>query len=58
MEFFLFSLQHYHKKFIVARDHFGVKPLYYHVNKSGLCFSSELKALKILPKTTINQVVP
>ena len=44
------------EKFIVARDHFGVKPLYYHVNKSGLCFSSELKALvNFLPKTTINQ---
>ncbi|MEO8169072.1 MAG: asparagine synthase (glutamine-hydrolyzing), partial [bacterium] len=29
----------------VARDHFGVKPLYYHDNGRTLSFASELKAL-------------
>ncbi|WP_299107776.1 asparagine synthase (glutamine-hydrolyzing) [uncultured Tenacibaculum sp.] len=31
--------------YMVVRDHFGVKPLYYHINEKELCFSSELKAI-------------
>ena len=30
---------------ILARDHFGVKPLYYHLNENEIYFSSELKAI-------------
>jgi len=30
---------------IISRDHFGVKPLYYHLNDQEVCFSSELKAI-------------
>jgi asparagine synthase (glutamine-hydrolysing) len=34
------------KKLIIARDRFGVKPLYYGFHDNSLVFSSELKALK------------
>ena len=32
-----------------ARDRFGVKPFYYHMNDSFFCFASEIKALLTLP---------
>lgn len=35
--------------FFIARDPFGVKPLYYFQNESGFFFSSEIKALQGLP---------
>tara|TARA_R110001632_G_scaffold63953_2_gene152393 strand:+ start:3162 stop:5054 length:1893 start_codon:yes stop_codon:yes gene_type:complete len=44
----IFALSFYDlktKNFIIARDHFGVKPLYYHLNDNEICFSSELKAI-------------
>ncbi len=41
--------------FIITRDHFGVKPLYYFWNKNELSFSSELKAvLPYLDEKTID----
>ena len=41
--------------FIVARDFFGIKPLYYHLNNSEFFFSSELKAISPhLNKKTLN----
>lgn len=30
---------------IISKDHFGVKPLYYHLNENEIYFSSELKAI-------------
>ncbi|SEP54782.1 asparagine synthase (glutamine-hydrolyzing) [Flavobacterium urocaniciphilum] len=33
------------KDFIIARDHFGIKPLYYYIGINEICFSSELKAI-------------
>ncbi len=30
---------------IISKDHFGVKPLYYHLNDKEIYFSSELKAI-------------
>ena len=36
------------KKTILVRDHFGVKPLYFHFDKEGLYFSSETKPLRKL----------
>jgi len=33
------------KKVILARDHFGVKPLYYYFKKGRFVFSSEIKAI-------------
>ena len=30
---------------IISKDHFGVKPLYYHLNDHEVCFSSELKSI-------------
>ena len=32
-------------KLMAARDHFGIKPLYYYRDKDGLLFGSEIKAL-------------
>ncbi len=32
-------------RFILARDHLGIKPLYYYINRDYLIFGSEIKAL-------------
>ena len=32
-----------------ARDHFGVKPFYYHHNSRRFCWASEIKALFVVP---------
>lgn len=32
-------------KILISKDHFGVKPLYYHLNNNEVYFSSELKAI-------------
>ena len=34
------------KKMILARDHVGIKPLYYYLEKDSFVFASELKAIK------------
>ncbi|KZZ62973.1 hypothetical protein A3762_22735, partial [Oleiphilus sp. HI0125] len=34
-----------HQKLVIARDHFGVKPLYYAQNSQGFYFASEIKSL-------------
>lgn len=33
------------KRLILARDHFGVKPIYYYFGKNSFIFSSEIKAI-------------
>ena len=38
------------KKWILARDPFGIKPLYFHTSKERFIFSSEIKALLLLQK--------
>ncbi len=38
------------KKLYLIRDQFGIKPLYYYINETGICFGSEIKAiLSIFP---------
>lgn len=37
------------QRLTVARDRFGIKPLYFHANADGLAFASELKCLLQLP---------
>lgn len=37
------------RKLVLARDHFGIKPLYYTLQNGGLAFGSELKALMPVP---------
>ena len=42
----IFSLAIWDKKnksMLIARDSFGVKPLYYFLSENGFCFSSEIK---------------
>lgn len=36
----------------LARDHLGVKPLYYHINGNWFCFASDLAALLAAPVVT------
>jgi asparagine synthase (glutamine-hydrolysing) len=37
------------QKLTLARDHFGIKPLYYYIDEKQLAFSSEIRALLSLP---------
>ena len=43
--------------FIISKDHFGVKPLYYYFGENEICFSSELKAILPFSKSskTVNE---
>jgi asparagine synthase (glutamine-hydrolysing) len=44
---FAFALADFRqRKLLLARDHFGIKPLYYRVNKDYFAFASELAALR------------
>ena len=40
------------KSLFIARDRFGIKPLYYYYNNGVFCFSSELRTLLCLPFIT------
>lgn len=42
------------KELILARDHFGIKPLYYTVVNNVLVFASEVKALLVYPKVEVS----
>jgi asparagine synthase (glutamine-hydrolysing) len=43
------------KTIFFARDHFGIKPLFYYADQSQFLFASEIKSLlPFLPKKTIN----
>lgn len=37
-------------RLFVARDRFGVKPLYYRVSEEGIAFASEIKQFTVLPQ--------
>ena len=43
------------KKLILARDHYGMKPLYFFFKEKKLFFSSEIKAFKHNIKFTLNE---
>jgi asparagine synthase (glutamine-hydrolysing) len=44
---FAFALADFHRrKFLLARDHFGIKPMYYRVGDGYLAFASEITALR------------
>lgn len=55
----IFAFAFYHFKtseFLIVRDQFGIKPLYYNLSDHGISFSSELKAIaSSIEKMTINQ---
>ena len=38
------------RKIILARDHFGKKPLYYYLDQDYFCFASEIKAILEFPE--------
>lgn len=38
------------RRLLLARDHLGIKPLYYAELKDGIAFASELKALLVFPE--------
>ena len=43
-------------KIYLARDKFGVKPLYYHLDNNIIIFSSEIRAiLELLPQSSLNK---
>ncbi|MFZ2236766.1 MAG: asparagine synthase (glutamine-hydrolyzing) [Dokdonella sp.] len=37
------------RSLLLARDRFGEKPLFYAINRDGICFASELKSLLAVP---------
>ena len=41
-------------KLTLARDSFGIKPLYFHCNKNFFCFGSEIKAIKKHPNLNLS----
>jgi asparagine synthase (glutamine-hydrolysing) len=43
------------KKLYLVRDRFGIKPLYYHKDNAMLIFGSEIKFIRTLFKTKINE---
>ena len=43
--FALAILDRRQKKLLLARDHFGIKPLYYHYSQGKLAFASEIKGI-------------
>ena len=47
--FALALYDHIERRLIIARDRFGVKPLFYSIFGSGIIFASEIKALKAHP---------
>ena len=44
-------------KWILARDPLGIKPLYFYLDKNTFIFSSEIKPILFLKKTSINKAV-
>ena len=44
------------KNLLIARDHFGVKPLYYTNTNKDFTFSSEIKAILELKSNTFNEI--
>ena len=53
----MFALAIYDKledTLILARDSFGIKPLYFFKNKDFICFASEIKAIKKHPKINLS----
>ncbi|MBL00864.1 MAG: asparagine synthase (glutamine-hydrolyzing) [Opitutales bacterium] len=47
---FAFALWDVHKKrLFLSRDRIGIKPLYFYSDENNFAFSSELKALKVIP---------
>jgi asparagine synthase (glutamine-hydrolysing) len=53
----MFAFAHVDKRtgdWILARDPFGIKPLYYLETQEGIAFASEIKALLVLPGVAVS----
>ena len=46
------------KKLILARDRYGIKPLYYWFNEKRIVFGSEIKSILQHPEFTVNVSIP
>ncbi len=50
---FAFAIADFRKREVyIARDHFGIKPLVYHLGRDGLAFASEIHSLAKYPEWT------
>ena len=54
--FFAFAIYHHQEqRLFIARDRYGIKPLYYYLDKNRLLFGSELSAIKKqLPNVSVD----
>ena len=47
---FAFAIWDEHKReLLLARDHLGIKPLFFHLHEDGIVFASEMKPLCLVP---------
>lgn len=64
-EFALVLYDHQRQRLIMVRDRFGIKPLYYAVNDSGIIWGSEVKAVlqhptvsaRLCPRAALHQLM-
>lgn len=64
-EFAFAFYDHQEKRLILARDRFGIRPLFYHISRDTVYYGSEIKSLiahphvprELCPKSALNQLM-